>query len=137
MVAVLHRRLRIPATRLEKLESFSSDFQHFLRRFLSERAPPVFIQAARGRFFNPPVAQAFRLRREASMDATFYPPVASLKRRVATPLADPRIGRKARKHLQRAEGYTRLFHSSQAENTLTIALFFHNACGKSCGKVSN
>jgi hypothetical protein len=65
------------------------------------------------------------------------PPVASLKRRVATPLAVPHIGRKARKHLQRGEGYTGRFHLSQAENTLTIALFFHSACGKSCGKVSN
>jgi hypothetical protein len=65
------------------------------------------------------------------------PPVASLKWRVATPLADPHIGRKARKHLQRGRGYTRSLHSSQAENTLTIALFFHSACGKGCGKVSN
>ncbi len=49
------------------------------------------------------------------MDATFFPPAASLKWRVATPLADPHIGRKARKHLQRAEGYTRdrMFESSR------------------------
>ena len=92
---------------------------------------------AQGKFFNPPLSQAFRLRREASIDATLNPPVASLKRRVATPLADPRIGRKAREHLQRAEGYTRPVHLSQAENTLTIALSFPHPCGKSCGKVSN
>ena len=123
MVAFLHRRLRIPATRLEKPEGSSSDFQHFLQRFLSEGAPPVFIQMARRRFFNPLFSSSLSASTQGVNGCNLNPPVASLKWRVATPLADPRIGRKAREHLQRGEGYTRDSDLSQAENTLTIALF--------------